>query len=243
MHLQIAERVRASQELRGRVRRLVEQEWPAFYLGSIAADVQTVSHAPRDQTHFYGLPPDPHRPAHELMFSHHPSLAQAAGLPPAQAVFVAAYAAHLMLDVRWYWDVLTPYFIGAEWGEHRHRFLVHNTLLTYLDQLALAALPPAAGDTLAAAEPHNWLPFVADPDLTHWRDMLVDQLRPGATAQTVEVYARRLGMSPADFAANLHNPAWMEEHLFSNVPLPHVQAMLDKAVGQSIELITSYLQT
>jgi hypothetical protein len=243
MHLQIAERVRASHQFSGEARRLVEQQWPAFYLGSVAADVQTVSHAPRDQTHFYGLPPDPHRPVHELMFSQHPSLAGAGRLPPAQAVFVAAYAAHLMLDVRWYWDVLTPYFINADWGEHRHRFLIHNSLLTYLDQIALAALPASADETLAAAAPDSWLPFVADADLTCWRDMLVQQLRPGAMSQTVEVYARRLGITPADFAANLRDPAWMDDQVFRNVPLPRVQTMLDEAVGQSITLINDYLQT
>jgi hypothetical protein len=242
MHLQIAERVRASESFDGAVRRLVEQEWPAFYLGSVAADVQTVSHVPRDQTHFYGLPPDPHRPVHEVMFSQHPSLAEAGRLPPAQAVFVAAYAAHLMLDVRWYWEVLTPYFINAEWGEHRHRFLVHNTLLTYLDQIAMAGLPANADETLAAAEPACWLPFVDDADLTCWRDMLVEQLRPGAMSQTVEVYARRLGMTAADFAANLRDPAWMDEQVFHNVPLARVQAMLEGAVGQSIELIQDYLK-
>jgi hypothetical protein len=241
MHLHIAEQVRASDGLNGAVGRLLAQEWPACYLGSVAADVQVISQAPREQTHFYGLPPDPQQLPYEVMLERHPELANAGRLPSAQAVFVAAYTAHLLLDVRWYWEVLVPYFISAEWGETRYRFLIHNTLLTYLDQIALAALPATAGATLAAAEPANWLPFAADADLVQWRDMLVAQMQPGAAVQTVEIYAKRLGMTAADFAANLRDPAWLEAQVFSNIPLPRVQAVLDGAVGQSIELIEKYL--
>jgi hypothetical protein len=50
-------------------------------------------------------------------------------------------------------------------------------------------------------------------------------------------------MAPADFAANLRDPAWMDDQVFRNVPLPRVQTMLDEAVGQSITLINDYLQT
>jgi hypothetical protein len=242
MHLQIAERIRADERLQGEARRLVEQEWPAFYLGSVAADVQTVNQMAREKTHFYGLPPDRERPAHEVMLAEYPALAEAGRLRPGQAVFVAAYAAHLMLDLSWYWQVLTPYFFNGDWGETRYRFLIHNTLLTYLDRIDQAALPATAGPTLAAGEPADWLPFVSDDDLRCWRDMLVAQLRPGALSQTVEIYARRLGMTAADFAANLDDPAWMEVQVFRNVPLAGVRAVLDEAVGESVALISEYLK-
>jgi hypothetical protein len=49
-------------------------------------------------------------------------------------------------------------------------------------------------------------------------------------------------MSPDEFAANLAVQAWMEEHLFSKVPVDDVQAMITSAVTESIDLITDYLE-
>jgi hypothetical protein len=241
MHLQIAERVRADPALDERVRCRLDEAWPAFYLGSVAADVQSVTGTPREQTHFYGLPPQPGE-GYLKMLDIHPYLADATLLPVAQSVFVSAYSAHLMLDLRWFREVLVPYFITPNWGDHRHRFLVHNTLLTYLDRQALASLPGNAALTLGAAEPDCWLPFAADGDLVRWRDILVEQLRPGAAIQTVEIYAGRLRITPAQFAANLADAQWMEEHVFRNVPLDRVMDMLASAVEETGELIGKYLE-
>lgn len=242
MHLEIAERIHQHRSLKGGVRELVESQWPAFYLGSVAADYQAISNIPRDQTHFYQLPPDPEPAPEEQMMIDYPELAEAARLPSGQAVFVAAYRAHLLLDFIWYNQVLTPYFIQSpHWTENRQRFVVHNTLLTYLDKLSLESLPDTAAATLHAAEPQSWLPFAADEELCRWRDMLVVQLRPDAAIRTVEIYAARLGMAPDEFAANLERPEWLDEHLFRKVPLNDIVAILNTAVKRSIDLTVSYL--
>jgi hypothetical protein len=242
MHLWIAERIRAGDRLADDLRPSLVKEWPAFYLGSVAPDYQVLAAIPREKTHFYDLPPAPRIEAHEVMLATYPELALAAHLPPAQAVFISAYMAHLMLDLRWYREVLMPYFLQADqWQHHRQRFTIHNVLLTYLDQQALALLPADAGATLSAANPVQWLPFAADADLVRWRDLIAGQLQPGAASQTVEIYARRLSMPPAEFAANLASPTWMEEQLFSRVPVAAVESLLDSAVDQSVALITGYL--
>ncbi len=242
MHLHVAEQIRAHPALAGPARDQVIGHFPAFYLGSVAPDVQTISGVPREATHFYTLPPQAEAQAHETMLAHYPELAAVDRLPPDQAVFIAAYSAHLMLDLRWYWEVLLPYFAQSPgWLDHRQRFLAHNTLLTYLDTLALASLPATAGATLAAAEPDNWLPFAGDADLIRWQEMLVAQLQPGAPIHTVQIYAGRLSMSPDDFAAHLAEPAWMEEQIFGKAPLDQVQAMLHSAVDESVDLIHRYL--
>lgn len=243
MHLQVAERIRAHKHLPQHIGELLTKEKPAYYLGNVAADFQTIADVPRAATHFYHLPPARETIAHERMLAAHPELAGAAALPPAQAVFVAAYRAHLLLDQLWYWRVLIPYFAEAkDWNaDHRQRFLVHNTLLTYLDKLALESLPPDAGETLAAAQPRNWLPFAGDGDLIRWRDMLSRQLRPGAPIQTVAIYAERLRIKPAEFAANLEDEAWMQEQVFSKAPLDEVQAIIDQGMEQSVSLISQYL--
>lgn len=242
MHLQMAERIRADGRLGDEPRRSISDYYPAFYLGSVAPDFQTVCDIPRSETHFYRLPPRADEKAYPALLARHPELARPPDLAPDQAVFVSAYLAHLMLDLRWYHEILIPYFVNSEgWASRRERFLVHNTLLTYLDKQAVDSLPDSAGELLRAAEPSQWLPFAEDGCLVHWRDLLVSQLERESPLQTIAVYADRLSMSQAEFSANLERVEWMEEHLFSKVPVGRVLEMLDAAVIESVDLVTSYL--
>lgn len=243
MHLQVAERIRAHPTLQPDIARALDAVKPAYYLGNVAADFQTIADVPREATHFYQLPPARDTVAYERMLDENPQLADADALPLEQAVFVAAYRAHLLLDQLWYWDVLIPYFAEApDWdADHRQRFLVHNTLLTYLDKLALDSLPSDAGETLAAARPRRWLPFAGDGDLIRWRDLLVEQLQPGATVQTIAIYAERMRLKPAAFAANLADPQWMQDQVFSKAPIRDVQAIITQGMEQSVALISDYL--
>lgn len=243
MHLQVAEQITIHKRLSGEARELTRKHYPAFYFGNVAPDYQWLCDIPREETHFYGLPPRPGERAYPTMLARYPSLARPSELPGAQAIFVAAYCAHLMLDLRWYREVLIPYFVETQnWDSHRQRFVVHNTLLTYLDKLAVGSLPKVAGSILSAASPNRWLPFAVDSDLARWRDMLVSQLQPGAPLQTIRIYAERLLMSPSEFSANLEEPSWMEENLFSKVPVDEVQSMMKSAVAQSSDLISEYLR-
>ncbi len=243
MHLQVAERIRAHDNLHGLIAGALDSAMPAFYLGSVAADFQTIADVPREATHFYRLPPARDVVAHERMLEEYPQLADGCSLSLQQAVFVAAYRAHLLLDQLWYWDVLIPFFAEAsDWpADHRQRFLVHNTLLTYLDKLAFESLPPHAGETLAAAEPRGWLPFAGDGDLIRWRDLLVRQLQPGANLETITIYAERVRMTAAAFAANLEDPNWMHQQVFNKAPIEAVQAVITRGMEQSVTLINDYL--
>jgi hypothetical protein len=241
MHLQIAERVLKNNGLDQGVRAVVARNLPAFYLGNVAPDYQTIAKIPREQTHFYNLPPGFDDDACRTMLNKYPELENGAALSPEQATFVSAYCAHLMLDLKWHHDILSPYFLGpGEWNDHRHRFIVHNTLLTYLDKEAFDSLPASAAKTLEAVRPDGWLPFADDNELNHWRDFLVTQLVPGATLHTVRIYADRLSMSPEEFSANLRRPQWMKEQVFRKVPLEAVLTMLTSAVDDTIELIVHY---
>jgi len=242
MHLAVAERICKNSRLQEAAGELLDRHFSAFYLGSVAPDYQWLKNLPRESTHFYGLPPETGNLGYPTMFSRFPELADSWRLSQEQAVFVAAYCAHLYLDLRWYHEVLMPYFVAPpEWDDNHQRFVVHNTLLTYLDKLAFQSLPERAEQTLADATPINWLPFAEDDDLILWRDMLAAQLRPGAPLRTIEIYAGRLYMSPEDFAANLEHPEWMEEHLFGRVPVDSVQGMITSAVSGSADLINEYL--
>ena len=155
-------------------------ELPAFLLGNIAHDVQTVSGQSREATLFFRLPLDSGPPAVRHLLAAHPALAQPAALPPAQAAFLAGYFAHLVFDELWIALIFTPHFgPPAGWGaDFRERLYLHNILRAAWDAADLARLTPAVGPTLSTAAPASWLPFLADHPLAAWRDWVADQLRP-----------------------------------------------------------------
>jgi hypothetical protein len=243
MHLHIAEMIRKQAGENGRFAATLSAFWPAFYLGSVAPDCQEIAQVSRETTHFYGIPPQPENQAYPRMLAQFPQLADSTKLPPAQAVFVAAYSVHLMYDLIWFRDVLMPYFVNAKkWmAAFEERLMVHHILLTYLDKLAYESLPETAVSTLSSAQPNDWLPFIPDWALCQWQEQLVVQLAPAGELETVNIYADRLGITPAEFAANLDSPEWMHAHVFQNVPVPKIQATLETAVTDSITLITDYL--
>ncbi|MCB8983049.1 MAG: hypothetical protein H6659_04450 [Ardenticatenaceae bacterium] len=244
----MAEQLRAMAVTRfgadGRLPLLLRQSWPAFYLGSVAADCQDLAGVPRTATHFYNLPPDPDNQAYPRMLAAYPELADPDCMPPDQAAFVAAYSVHLMVDLVWFREILLPFFVNRpEWRDgYERRHLVHNIVLTYLDQKAYEALPETAVSTLTAAVPAHWLPFVDDAALVLWRDRLVAQLEPEGSLETVAVYAQRLHMSAEEFAACLRDPAWMAENVFNMVPIDEVQARLDAALVTGLDIMIDYLK-
>ena len=244
MHLQIAEQICvAAQRRNGRLHTLLQQQWSAFYFGSVAPDYQSVCGIPRVQTHFYDLPIEPDNHGYNMMWQAHPSLTDMAALSAKQAMFVAGYSAHLLYDVIWLREVVEPFFFRAEnLGERKQRILIHFILLTYLDKLAVATLPQTAVHTLAAAHSDQWLPFAENEDLLSWRDLLLPQLQPDAPLSTVEIYAGRLQMTPTEFAANLDDPVWMAANVFGKLPVPAIQGILATAVPRSVDLLLDYFK-
>ncbi len=245
MHLHVAEQIYTLAGLagNGRLQTSLSAEWPAFYLGSVAPDVNAISAIPREATHFYKMLPAWEEMAYPTMLARYPQLGNPANIPPAQAMFVAAYSAHLMLDLIWLREVVHPFFhLPKSLGDRQQRRLTHFILLTYLDTIALNALPATAVSTLAAANFNQWLPFIEDSVLVEWQAMLVAQLSPGSPVKTVEIYAERLGISAAQFAANLQDPVWMQAQVFDKIPVDQVQQILQTAVPKSLDLIINYLK-
>ncbi len=215
---------------------------PAFLLGNIAPDVQTVSGQSREATHFFRVPLDPGPPAGLRLLAAHPALAQPAAVPPAQAAFLAGYFAHLVFDELWIALIFWPHFgPAASWGaDFRERLYLHNILRAAWDAADLARLAPAVGPTLSAAAPAGWLAFVADHHLAAWRDWVADQLRPGAASRTVEVFTQRMQADPRAFADLLASPAELDRRLYAYLPpavLDHYRAA---ALAASARLLTAY---
>ncbi len=246
MHLHIAEQMITALDERsldnGRLHTDLRQNLPAFYLGNIAPDFQILCKLPRIESHFYPIPPAADDDAFGTMLAKYPDLHRAAHLPQEHAVFIAAYGAHLLLDLIWFQDILIPYFLKPKFLEDRaHRTFVHFTVLAYLDQLAYDSLSPTVGTLLASSIPKDWLPFAENDDLIQWRDLVANQLQPGGETETITIFSGRLHMSPEAFAANLHDADWMETNIFNVIPMDAIQTILKTAVPRSIQLLSDYL--
>jgi hypothetical protein len=158
----------------------------------------------------------------------------------AQVAFVAGYISHLLLDEAWVREVFQPVFGPHEtWADWRERLLLHNVLRAWLERRALPTLRDGIGDLLRRADPNGWLPFAADTDLRQWRDLVADQLAPGAQVRTVEIFAGRARIPDAEFLALLE-PTVVEERIFSRVPLTELERFYQRALARTFDLITSY---
>jgi len=241
MHLALAEDILRGDALSPAIRRLLIQQRGSFLLGHTVPDVQTISGQARDETHFYTIPRTTDRPAYEALFAAHPQLARAELLPPAQAVFVTGYIAHLLLDELWLSDIFLRCFMEQEWAPLRERLFLHNVLRTWMDSRDQQQLDGSVAIALRETEPHGWLPFVGDEHLRVWRDWLVEQLGPDHSVQTAEVFAQRMGVPVAEMEAVLRSPQQMEERIFRRVPRAALQSFHDTGYERSVALISQYI--
>ena len=241
-HLVLAEDNLTDSALSPAAREWLAAERGAFLLGTIAPDVQTVSGQLREATHFFTFPPTDTRPAHDVMLAQHPTLARASHLAPACAAFIAGYIQHLTLDELWIGRVFSPCFgRRAGWGTAHERVLTHNVLRTWLDQRDGVRLKCDVSGALSQVEPDGWLPFVAEGYLRAWRDEIARQLVPGMPIQTVEVFAARLQIPPAEFRRVLESPEEMQRRVFARLRPGCVDQFYAEALSVSGRRIQDYL--
>jgi len=82
----------------------------------------------------------------------------------------------------------------------------------------------------------------ADQHLVQWRDVLAEQLHPGATVRTVEVFAGRGGVTEEEFQRVLASPDEMERHVFAHAPHDRIEKFYRDGYEQMAQLITEYFQ-
>ncbi|MBI3764450.1 MAG: zinc dependent phospholipase C family protein [Chloroflexi bacterium] len=241
MHLVMADAMLAQPGLPDALRERLTAGRPAFRFGHTAPDAQTVSGQSRESTHFFSVPMTSRRAAQEIMFERHADLARPAGLDPARAAFLTGYLCHLLLDQLWIAEIFQPIFgERAAWGTFPERLYLHNVLRAYLDRRDLPRLANGVRDSLCAAKPANWLPFIDDRHLRRWRDLVADQLAPGASARTIEIFARRMDRDPHDFEALLASPEELDRQVFSRIPLERIAAFRVEGLARSLELTRKY---
>jgi hypothetical protein len=227
------------------VRDILLSEQGAFLFGNTAPDVQTISQQSRVATHFFDLPLNSNAmPPWYTLKERYPVLGEASQLGKAQAVFLAGYLCHLQADWIWVRDIFAPVFgKKSAWSTFAQRLYLHNVLRSYLDIEILPFLTNgnSIGTELKQATIANWLPFVEDRHLFCWRDFLADQLQPGATIRTVEVFAERQGISPHEYYRLLSSEELMEREIFVHLPRQALDEYRQTVLNENIQLINAYL--
>ena len=242
-HLSIARELISHPALPEALRNFLVVYKGAFLFGNTAPDVQVVSGQFRESTHFFELPINPGvMPAWERVLEEHPTLADTVSLDPARLAFMAGYMCHLQAD--WYWvlHIYAPIFGPAgRWGTYSHRSYLHNVLRSYLDRQILSGVQNGTASKLMEANPSHWLPFVNDHHLFVWRDLLSEQLLPGAMIRTVEVFATRQGLSPDAYYSLLDSEIRMEQEVFSHLPRQTLDQYRDALLTSNLALLSKYL--
>ena len=240
-HLSVAQELYEHPGLKTGLRTLLNEHLPAFLLGKTAADVQSISELKREETHFYVLPPEDDTPAWQRMQQAHPELGELHDLPLEHAVFLTGYFCHLQADEAWLKDIFIPNFYVAEWSDFKQRMYLHNVLRSYLDREVLEDLSESIAQELAKARPKEWLPFVEDSYLEKWRDYITEQLQPGASNYTVEVFAKRQGIPVEDYLALLDSQERMDKEIFAQVPYQLFIDYREALVAANLQLIEQQL--
>ena len=226
MHLRIAYKLLADDDVPGDAHEIIAADLPAYLLGSIVADARVYPGADRELTHFYRYDrPMPDHPWCEML-RQNPTLVQPKTV--AERAFVAGYVAHLGADEFWSRNVLGPYFANGDWGDDLHRrfFILHLLLIT-LDERDEACIPADAADLLRQGVPHNWLPFMDDGVIEGWRDYLADQLT--GISETVDIFAQRVHREPVELRRMVDDPQQMYDLLWQHIS-PELMAELEKSM-------------
>lgn len=216
-HLACAQRLASDDALPGGLRALIRDHYPAFLLGSIAADGHHLCGRRREETHFYAYdrPMDDH--PYRVMLGRYPELTGAHG---ARRAFTLGYISHLALDEVWAVRMLRPHFVDRAWGDRHLRFLMLHAILITMDERDAAALDAVTVTALGQADPEDWSPFMSDAPLAEWRTLIYRQIAPGGSSETYAVIAPRVGMSIEDVAALMTDRDRLERDLWANVPRP-----------------------
>ncbi|MCC7208466.1 MAG: hypothetical protein IT323_14250 [Anaerolineae bacterium] len=240
MHLALAERLAHDPELPTPARDLMRAAWGAFLLGSIAPDARVSGGLPRSGTHFFHYGPTiAPRPAAAMLAAHPELRRPALARDAAHAAFVAGYCAHLTMDEIWCVKLLFPYFIIP--GGPSDGLLTHfHVFLGNLDARDRRRLPAEQYEALRHVTPHGWTPFLPDPDLAAWREVVAPQLAPDGKSLTLSILARVLHVTPQRMAELMADRALGEE-VARLLPAPTL-ARLEEAIYAGVrDMVARYV--
>ena len=218
-HLSIADDILRHPVLDPEIKGLIQGQLGAFYLGNTAPDVQVISGQKRSTTHFFPVPiPADAEVPWEILLSRFPDLRASRELIEAQAVFISGYLCHLQADWIWVSEIFEPIFGPSQtWASFSERLYWHNILRAFLDVEVLEDLPVDRILEIGPPGLQLWLPIIRDQDLETWWKYLCEQLEPGKSIKTFEVFAARQGIDVLEFQAKLESEEVMQENIFNHI--------------------------
>lgn len=215
-HLAVAQRLLEEPILAADQRSLLRRELGAFLLGSVAADARIEAGAPRAATHFYEY--SQHMTDEmpwEAMVRLNPSLWEPHD--DAHAAFVAGYVGHLSMDEIWSRRMVGPHFVGREWADREHRWVMLHVILIVMDERDVLSIAEGQGEALGSAQPRAWAPSLPDSDLMRWRDLVANQLLPGGHSLTLDIFGPRAGRTADQLRSLLDDPDRMHDSLWQHI--------------------------
>lgn len=214
-HLAYNQHLLTDDALPADLRALLTAHLPAYLLGGVAADGHTLAGLKREDTHFYAYDRPMTDHPYRVMTAQHPVIP---GLRGAGLAFTLGYVAHLALDEVWALDMMKAHFVDRQWADRPMRFLMLHALLIHMDERDLAALTGEIAPALGAAQPAGWSPFMPDPALCAWRDVIHRQIVPGGVSETYAIIAPRVSRTEAEIAGLMADEAGLERDLWAHIP-------------------------
>lgn len=239
-HLFIAQRLLEDDAIPEWQRRLLSAETGAFLCGNIAPDAQSIAGLPRDHTHFYGYAQDLGGAAPwRVMLSHFGELWKPRTL--AHQSFIAGYITHLSIDEIWSREMVAPHFFGREWADLSKRYIMLHVILIYMDERDQSQLADWHASRIHPVSPERWLPFLPDNALNDWKALIYQQLKPGGKSETLNIYSRRVKMSPDALRTLLDSEEEMERKLWLNISHTLLHAVEESMYEYARDQLIAYL--
>ena len=240
-HLAIAQRLLKEEGIPADFRALLTAECSAFLLGSVAADARVSGSMGREVTHFYSYDEPIRKHPWRVMLGQHPSLQQSNDAP--HRAFLAGYVAHLATDEAWAVKFMHPQFVVKEWNQPRPvRFYALHLLLIHMDERDLNSLETWQPETLLAAEPYSWLPFLPDEPLSDWRDYIGKQIGEEGASETIAILASRLSLKAEHLERAVHSAQEMDVALWQHVSQETLAAAEQVVYEFTCEQLCVYLK-
>ena len=242
-HISIALEIINHPGLNSDIRSALNECSSDFLFGNTAPDVQSISNQSRQATHFFSIPANDEIPAWQHMLSDYPNLGDFSKLSLNQVVFLIGYICHLEADQKWITDIFLPGFgPDADWKDFQERLYWHNVMRVYLDNQVLSALPEGIGNSINACQPKDWLPFTTQSNLQKWKTYLADQLQPGATIKTAEVFAERHNLPASEFSEIMTSEQAMDENVFTYLSRDNLATYRQELVAENVQLINQHME-
>ena len=244
LHLSIARE--AAELLRHPV---IDQNIASYLLGSAAPDVQIITDARREETHFFDLEDESGESGATLIFKAHPSLAKGSKPDVVTKSFIAGYLSHLVTDEIWILDIYRPFF-------GRSSPLGRDPTANLLDRLLQFELDirerrdrdkmEEIQAQICDWEPNVDVDFLGNLDLRQWRDFICTAVMREANLAFFPFFASRFlvprqKIAPESLEEFLSSMPAKLEWAIQYVTPQRLAAFKEKSISQSVSVAREYL--